>query len=1396
MIKKIFWTFGLCLTVLLTQAQESTDAFSETHNHHSHEQCAHTAIHERMMMENPNYLQEQEDREARIADAMRRIQQGLLQKSNEIYTIPVVVHIIHDGDAYGTGSNISDEQVYSAINALNEDYRKLPGTWGDGDGADVEVEFCLAQRDPSNNAHSGINRVNGCSIPDYCTEGITAGNGQGADESDVKDLSRWPKDDYYNIWVVTEIENNNGGSGIQGYAYFPTSSNVDGTVVLYNAFGTVGTLKSYTNRNKTLTHEMGHAFGLFHTFQGGSCSETNCALQGDRVCDTPPTVQNSSCSSPACSGTQQVENYMDYTSQTCKNMFTEGQKTRMRLVIENSRTSLLSSNGCEPVVAAAADAGITAITSPSGNLCDPNITSVVELSNLGSSPLANTTIQYRTGGAWQNYSWTGLLGPGQSTTITLPAYDGGWGNNTLEVRTQNPNGGADETPSNDSMTLDYSAIQNGHEITVSIELDALGGQTTWDIRNSSNNVIASGGPYANFSSGTVETATICMEDGCYDFTIYDSFGNGICCASGNGSYEVTDGDNNVLASGGSFTDDETTEICLTSGGGSPPTANFSANDTDICEGESITFTNLSSGSGVTYAWTFFGGSPTNVNVANPGAITYNTPGTYNVRLVATNADGSDTELKSSYITVGANQTWYADTDSDGHGDPNNTIEACTQPAGYVATADDCNDNNGNDWNSCYDCNGVMNGTAVLDNCGTCDNNPTNDCVQDCAGVWGGSAYEDNCGTCDTNPANDCVQDCAGVWGGSAYEDNCGTCDANPANDCVQDCAGVWGGSAYEDNCGTCDANPANDCVQDCAGIWGGSAYEDNCGTCDTNPANDCEQDCAGVWGGTAYYDECGTCDDNPANDCIPCDDLSISLVSSTDPTCFESENGSIEIAVSAPSSDYSVQWAHGPTSTSLTDLGTGTYNVTVTLDDCTAFLSVVLEAPGQLVINAINLVDNPCDIENEGSADLEITGGSAPYTILVNGETSLITNLSDLASGVYDVSVTDSNGCSANTSFEIESIPCDELESTQIISSICEEGTLSFHAEIYCESIAGTTSYEWEFTNTLTLETILATSADNVILAGDVAGIIPQETYAIRVRGISDTANSEFGAACELTFEIPASMLSEDYCGNLELTYEATISGLNVEGATQFEFRFEDAETLERFYYYNSVPTCPLAAVEGLEENRIYNTHVRARYNNTWGPFGQSCAIMITPIVLTTSLQDDWCENTEIFSENDVILLQPIDGATVYELEITERETGIVTTVQSDSFEFETSLFEDLTLNTMYDARARAMIEGVWTPWGAVCAIGFVEPAAPKLNMLLYPNPLVFGNTLNMLTKGDWENIRIELTNAQGIALGHLSKDFQNEVPNTMALPDLPSGLYLIHLSHGKQTLTKKFLIH
>ena len=233
-----------------------------------------------------------------------------------------------------------------------------------------------------------------------------------------------------------------------------------------------------------------------------------------------------------------------------------------------------------------------------------------------------------------------------------------------------------------------------------------------------------------------------------------------------------------------------------------------------------------------------------------------------------------------------------------------------------------------------------------------------------------------------------------------------------------------------------------------------------------------------------------------------------------------------------------------------------------------------------------------------------------------------------------------------------------------------------------CNTVDNALTYEWELENTTETSAPLVFSTPlPSFSASNIVAIIPGHVYNVRVRGVNPEYNSEFGPVCSLSFNIASSALQSSYCGNMSLGMNDFIQAELVEEAVDYEFRFEDIETLERFYFYSDVtPTCFLSQVEGLELNKEYEVHVRARYRNIWGGFGIPCAMMIVPNVVTTSLAEGSCENNQIIFRNDVIIVQPIEGATVYELEITEEETGKKTVVQSNTISFETSLLNDLTL--------------------------------------------------------------------------------------------------------------------
>lgn len=262
-------------------------------------------------------------------------------KTTTEYTLPLVVHIIHDN---GT-ENISDTQVETAITHLNEAFANT-GYYNPNTGIDTKIQFCLANQDPLGNPSSGINRIES-PLTEMTLE---------TDDLAVKNLNRWDPNLYINIWLVRAIESQSAGSGVAGYAYFPSSHGTDKDGIV-NEAGFFGS--SFANSTVHI-HEMGHYLGLHHTFEGG-CINNDCLLNGDKVCDTPPDQSTApigcnevinSCTTDTNSGfatdqNDQFWNYMDYGDIDCFSAFTQGQADRMAFFIEEARSSLLYSVGCQ-----------------------------------------------------------------------------------------------------------------------------------------------------------------------------------------------------------------------------------------------------------------------------------------------------------------------------------------------------------------------------------------------------------------------------------------------------------------------------------------------------------------------------------------------------------------------------------------------------------------------------------------------------------------------------------------------------------------------------------------------------------------------------------------------------------------------------------------------------------------------------------------------------------------------------------------------------------------------------------------------------------------------------------------------------------------------------------------
>jgi len=240
--------------------------------------------------------------------------------------IPVVVHVVYNN----TAQNISDVQINSQIQVLNEDFNRLNADASNTPSqflsvaGQMNIEFRLAKIDPNGNITTGITRTS------------TSKTGFSHISDDVKFNSTdghdaWDAKRYLNIWVC-----NFSNTGLMGYAQFPSDllikPNTDGVVISYKYFGKNDPSYPNYNKGRTTTHEVGHWLNLRHIWGDAyNCTAT------DFVDDTPnqyedtygchsfPKTDDCSSSNPGI----MFMNYMDYSYDHCMNIFTKGQVQRM-----------------------------------------------------------------------------------------------------------------------------------------------------------------------------------------------------------------------------------------------------------------------------------------------------------------------------------------------------------------------------------------------------------------------------------------------------------------------------------------------------------------------------------------------------------------------------------------------------------------------------------------------------------------------------------------------------------------------------------------------------------------------------------------------------------------------------------------------------------------------------------------------------------------------------------------------------------------------------------------------------------------------------------------------------------------------------------------------------------
>ncbi|PCH95719.1 MAG: hypothetical protein COB85_04275 [Bacteroidetes bacterium] len=938
-----------------------------------------------------------------------------------VQTVPVVVHVVHNpSNSNSPNENVPDSYIFDMMTTLNEDFRRLNSDASQtrsifvGVAADVEIEFCLASKDPSGSSTTGITRTSTSQVffdPNTETNDMK--------DSGTNGITGWDATKYLNIWICNISDYAN--SGTAGYAYLPTpgmhGSNIDGLVIDFK-------LGIYYG-GRTATHEIGHYMGLGHTWGSNppSCNGD------DGYGDTPnSSSKNFGCDfgDDSCPGgdVDQIENYMSYAN--CQNMFSTDQSNQMNSVLATTRSSLITSDGCEATAAPVAN-----FTSDKTTVQAGAWVSFTDLSTgvpdtwewtFGGGGTPNTTstrnpiIQFNTIGTYDvKLKVSNIIGSDSLTnssyiTVTAPSgcdtinFDFVSSNSMYyyraEVATPYDSGYISGTNVYDDISKAQLFTGVEYAPNSSVTGGMFGFYPAYKDGSSNAEVIfrvwdndgTGGAPSTVLGSDTIDLADIVANsqsgyyqnvyfeppisvsgDYYFGYTMYnfDLFGGGTADSlallqslNGNAassSIPWEQWSNNTWADyPSSWTFFTTTTLMATPWmtTQAPPTASLTADTTSGCFGMTVTFDASGSTNGDIYLFDVDGDGFFDFLDTVDGMITvtYDTSGTFDVELLVIGACNGRVRLtQTAMITV--------------------------NPAPSLAvTSSDA---------TCGNCNGTAGVTATL----------------------GTSPYTYSW----TNPPLSTTSSISALCPGSYQifvEDSVGCTGIAGVN--ISDPASMsLSTSATNADCGLTDGTAT-------ATATGGATpytyiWDD--------PGTQTIQTATGLGAGT--YNVTVT----DANGCVVETDffgaavvsasaaVTSSITGSVNPTCNGGTNGSATAAGSGGNGVFTYSWSTSPAQSNamVTGLSAGvSYTVTVTDGiGCMDNSSITLTEPAAIVLDT-STTDASCGVA-DGTASVSITsGGATPFTYSWSDSNSQTNaTATGLLAGPYTVTVTDGNSCTA-----------------------------------------------------------------------------------------------------------------------------------------------------------------------------------------------------------------------------------------------------------------------------------------------------------------------------------------------------------------------------------------------
>ncbi|MBI5220184.1 MAG: PKD domain-containing protein [Bacteroidia bacterium] len=1065
--------------------------------------------------------------------------------SKAVITVPVVVHVVYKLAA----ENITDARVQEQINVLNTDYAGLnthslqafAGT--PSLKANTNLQFCLAQRKPDGTATNGIDRVS-TTVTSFSTNDAVKKTAQGGADA-------WDPTKYVNIWVC------NLGGGLCGYAQFPYAAqgggvnSTFGVVIMYKYFGVTGAVAPY-NLGGTTTHEIGHCFNLFHIWgdDGGACTGT------DQCADVPNQANytygaHTGVLTDACSSSSpgiMYTNFMDYTDDISYANFTPNQTSRIQAVFAGGGplNSLTTSNGCVPpgsslpTVTTTAASGIGSTTATSGGNVTADGGATVTARGVCWATTANpvATGNHTTNGTGTGTFTSSLTGltPGTlyhirayatnsagtaygsdltftTSTVAVPVANFTANNtlvcagSTVQFTDQSSNtptswawtftGG---TPSSSSLQNPSVVYNTAGTYTVTLIATNSAGSNT---KTQTNYITVVNQTVAGFTTAntTVCTGTSVQftdqstnSPASWSWTFQGAVPststaqNPTTAYSAPGTYRVTLIATNVCGSNTKTINNYITVI-------NPVVTNFSANNTNICSGSSVQFSDLTTNTPSSWSWTFTGGTPSSSALQNP-SVTYSALGTYSVTLIASNGCGPVTKTMTNYITVSVapvasfsasptsacvgNAVQFTDNStasptswswtftggapsSSAQQNPSVTYSASGTYSATLIATNACGNNTktisnivvvnplpvasftATNTSSSTACDGsatanVTGGTAPFTyawsatanqlfspgQTGNITKNTTTNFTLNVTGLGnmnGTSVKLDNIKLSITHgslskltkisllaPDNtEVILSQGGLSGINLTNTAFSMSGANLITTGTAPYTGTYlpigNFSSYNNN-------------QSANGAWTLRFVNGNQNGCSvgswsltftvSQTGQTAGSLCAGTY--TVTVTNSAGCSGTGNVTIVQANNLASAISASTNVTCNGASTGSATVTATGGTGPYTYLWSNGATTASVSNLAAGVNTVTVT--DAvlsTSVSSVTLTQPSAITVTPSSTNVN-CYGGNNGTINLTVAGGVAPYTYLWSNSATT-SNISGLAAGSYTVTVKDANNC-------------------------------------------------------------------------------------------------------------------------------------------------------------------------------------------------------------------------------------------------------------------------------------------------------------------------------------------------------------------------------------------------